>query len=77
VSMGEQSKLGKPCERFNAPQSAANFDMIVKMVVPVLGCLEFIIMLVIKIYKFESPLFVMFCISLRIQKKHAGLSSLS
>jgi hypothetical protein len=33
-------KSGKPCERLIAPQSAASFDITVKMVVPTWGSFE-------------------------------------
>jgi hypothetical protein len=33
-------KSGKPCDRLIAPQSAASFDMTVKMVVPTRGSFE-------------------------------------
>ncbi|MEZ6165709.1 MAG: hypothetical protein R3B67_14895, partial [Phycisphaerales bacterium] len=36
-----QSKFGKPCERLMAPNSLANPDMMVKMVVWTLGSLDF------------------------------------
>jgi hypothetical protein len=39
-SAGSAWKSGKPCDRLIAPQSAASFDMTVKMVVPTQGSLE-------------------------------------